>query len=116
MANTDYEDDIFENLPFDEDEFYEAEIISLENDEGDIEEFEVAATVEYNGNEYYALFPIDDETEEYSEEPFVILKLIVDPLSDGSESYISIDDEDEFNTVSGMLIEILEDDDYTVIS
>ncbi len=114
MANTDYEDDIFETLPFDEDEFYEAEIISLENEEGEIEEFEIVASVVYNDFEYFALLPFESE-DTFDEESFLILKLVVDPFVEEGDNYITIEDEEEFSIVSGMLIEKLREDDYTVI-
>ena len=77
------------------DEMFETEIVTLIDDEtGKEVEFEVIATLEIQGQIYYALLPLEDnEKEEY-----VILKLEKD--ENGEDVLATIDDDDEFDLVA----------------
>ncbi|MBQ8495873.1 MAG: DUF1292 domain-containing protein [Clostridia bacterium] len=74
---------------------FETEIVTLVDDEtGKEVEFEVIATLEFQGNVYYALLPLEDnEKEEY-----VILKLEKD--ENGEDVLSTIDDDEEFDLVA----------------
>lgn len=70
-------------------EEYEAEIITLEDDLGNERDFEYLDTVEYDGEEYIILLPVEAEDEEQNE----VMILRVDSLDDENEEYVGIDDE-----------------------
>ena len=42
------------------DEIFDADIITLTDENGEETEFEVIASLEIDGNVYYALMPVDD--------------------------------------------------------
>ena len=70
-------------------------IIMLNDEKGNEVEFEFLDLIEYEGDEYVVLLPVD-EGDEASE--VVILKLEVTDNED-EESYVSVDDEDTFMAV-----------------
>ena len=69
-------------------EEYEPEIITLEDDLGNDKDFEFLDVVEYDGDEYIVLLPVEEE--ESSE----VMILRIDSVDDNEESYFGIDDED----------------------
>lgn len=85
-------------------EEYEAEIITLEDDLGNEQDFEFLDTVEYEGEEYIVLLPVDDE--EQSE----VMILKVESLDDENESYAGIDDEATLQAVFDIFKERYKDD------
>ena len=85
-------------------EEYEAEIITLEDDLGNEQDFEFLDTVEYDGEEYIVLLPVEEE--ENSE----VMILKVESLDDENESYAGIDDEDVLNAVFDIFKERYKDD------
>ena len=85
-------------------EEYEAEIITLEDDLGNEQDFEFLDTVEYEGEEYIVLLPVDEE----EENEVMILK--VESLDDENESYAGIDDEDVLQAVFDIFKERYKDD------
>ena len=70
-------------------------IIILNDEEGKAVKFEFLDLIEYEGEEYVVLLPVE-ETEEADE--VVILKL-EDTDSEDEETYVSVDDENVLNTV-----------------
>lgn len=76
-------------------EEYEAEIITLEDDLGNEQDFEYLDTVEYEGEEYIVLLPVEEEESEASE----VMILRVDSIDDENESYAGIDDEEILQAV-----------------
>lgn len=99
------------NIPENE-ETYESEIYTLTDEEGNELNFELLASLEYEGEFYKALVPVDENDEEASEE-YVILKCGVD--EDGEDILETIDDDEEFDRIADIfddqLSEILYDDD-----
>lgn len=87
-------------------EEYEAEIITLEDDLGNEKDFEFLDTVEYEGEEYIVLLPVEDEDEEQTE----VMILRVDSLDDENESYAGIDDEEILMAVFDIFKERYKDD------
>ena len=85
-------------------EEYEAEIITLEDDLGNEQDFEYLDTVEYEGEEYIILLPVEDE--EQSE----VMILRVDTIDDENESYAGIDDEDTLQAVFNIFKERYKND------
>ena len=70
-------------------------IIVLNDEEGNEAEFEFLDLIEYEGEEYVVLLPVE-ESEDAGE--VVILKL-EDTESEDEESYVSVDDEEILNKV-----------------
>lgn len=81
-------------------------IIILNDEEGNEAEFEFLDLIEYEGEEYVVLLPVE-ETEDAGE--VVILKL-EDTESEDEESYVSVDDEDVLNKVFEIFKEKFKDD------
>ena len=69
-------------------EEYEPEIITLEDDLGEEKDFEFLDVVEYDGDEYIILLPVEEE------EQNEVMILRVDSIDDETENYIGIDDEE----------------------
>lgn len=83
-------------------------IIVLNDEEGNEVEFEFLDLIEYEGEEYVVLLPVEEEeTEEAGE--VVILKL-EDTESEEEESYVSVEDEEVLNKVFEMFKEKFEDE------
>ena len=70
------------------DEEYEAEIITLEDDLGNEKDFEFLDVVEYDGDEYIILLPVEEE------EQNEVMILRIDSVDDENENYVGIDDEE----------------------
>ena len=81
-------------------------IIVLNDEEGNETEFEFLDLIEYEGEEYVVLLPVE-ETEDAGE--VVILKL-EDTESEDEESYVSVDDEEILNKVFEIFKEKIKDD------
>jgi uncharacterized protein YrzB (UPF0473 family) len=74
------------------------DIVVLVDENGDEVEFEHIDTIEMNGNEYVVLVPYDEEdSEEQDEEEVIILK--VEHNEDGEDSFVTVEDEEELDTV-----------------
>ncbi len=71
-------------------EIPEEQIIVLEDDLGNEQQFEFLDVVEYENDEYIVLLPIDENGEEGDE--VVILK--IESVDDENENYVGIDDEE----------------------
>ena len=70
----------------------EENIISLTDEEGNEVEFELIDSVDYEGKEYLILLPPEEDAAE-------VVILEVEPHEDGTESYLSVDDERVLNEV-----------------
>ena len=81
-------------------------IIVLNDEEGNETEFEFLDLIEYEGEEYVVLLPVE-ESEDAGE--VVILKL-EDTESEDEESYVSVDDEEILNKVFEIFKEKFKDD------
>ena len=84
----------------------ELDNIVLNDEEGNESEFEFLDLIEYEGEEYVVLLPVE-EAEDAGE--VVILKL-EDTESEDEESYVSVDDEDTLNKVFEIFKEKFKDD------
>ena len=71
----------------------EIETLTLTDEDGKESEFEVIATFEFEGKTYYALCPLDDDSDEY-----VLLRLEQD--ENGEDILSTIDDDEEFDRVA----------------
>ncbi|MBO4815960.1 MAG: DUF1292 domain-containing protein [Clostridia bacterium] len=80
-------------------------IIVLNDEEGKEVKFEFLDLIEYEGEEYVILLPLDEE----DSEEVVILK-VEDTDSEEEESYVSVDDEEVLNKVFEMFKEKFKDE------
>lgn len=93
------------------DELFDGDILTLTDDEGNENQFEVIGTHELDGVTYMALVPFDDKAEDREEAEYVILKVELD--EDGEEVLVTIDDDDEFDRIADIFDEKLFDEiDY----
>ena len=81
-------------------------IIVLNDEEGNETQFEFLDLIEYEGEEYVVLLPVEEADDA---EEVVILKL-EDTESEDEESYVSVDDEDTLNKVFEIFKEKFKDD------
>ena len=74
-----------------------ADIIETIDEEGNVIKFQLFDVIEYDGQEYAMLLPLDEPQEDEDDPELVLMRLV----SDGEEySLETIDDEDEFYEVS----------------
>ena len=86
---------------------YTPDLFELIDEEGNKKQFELFDAAEINGEQYFAMLPaVEDEDFLDSDCDLVILKSIEE---DGEEILASIDDDDEFDTVSRFFLERLQD-------
>ena len=72
----------------------EMNLVELTDEEGNVTNCEVYDIVEFEGKTYAMLLPVEEESED---EPELI---VLEYVEEGDEcSFVSIDDEDEFNRV-----------------
>ena len=70
----------------------EISVLSLTDEEGNEVEFELIDSVDFEGVEYLILLPLEEEASE-------VVILEVEPHEDGTENYLSVDDERVLNEV-----------------
>lgn len=85
-------------------EEYEAQIITLEDDLGNEQDFEFMDVVEYDGDEYLILLPVEDE------EQNEVMILRIDSIDDENENYVGIDDEEILQKVFDIFKKRYEDE------
>ena len=81
-------------------------IIVLNDEEGNEAEFEFLDLIEYEGEEYVVLLPVE-EADDAGE---VVILRLEDTESEDEESYVSVDDEDTLNKVFEIFKEKFKDD------
>ena len=86
---------------------YGNDFVVLTDDEGNEYEFEHLDTLEQNGETYMAFIPAEMSLEDAAE--LVVLKLINEGTDD--EMLASVDDEEELQTVFGLFLERLQNDE-----
>ena len=70
----------------------EISILSLTDEDGNEIELELVDSIDHQGKEYLVLLPLEEESSET-----IILE--VEPNDDGTESFLSVSDEDVLNAV-----------------
>ena len=80
----------------------EISLLSLTDEEGNEVEFELIDSVDYEGAEYLILLPPEEDAAE-------VVILEVEPHKDGTESYLSVDDEATLNAVFAIFKERFQD-------
>ena len=81
-------------------------IIVLNDENGEEVPFEFLDLIEYEGEEYVVLLPVEEDEEA---DEVVILKL-EDTESEDEESYVSVDDEEVLNKIFEMFKEKFKDE------
>ena len=87
-------------------EEYEVEIITLEDDLGNEQDFEFLDVVEYDNDEYLILLPVEGEDEEKNE----VMILRIESIDDETENYVGIDDEEVLQKVFDIFKKRYEDE------
>ena len=77
------------------------------DEEGNEVQFEFLDLIEYDGEEYVILLPVEEEV---SEEPGEVVILKLENTSDEEESYVSVDDEEILNNVFEIFKEKFKDE------
>ena len=80
-----------------EEELAESEYFTLTDEDGNELEFEVIGQCERNGEQYFAMIPVEDEDEESDVCEYIVLKL----AKEGDEEIlVTVDDDDELDDVA----------------
>ena len=88
----------------------EAEIYTLQDEDGKEYQFELIATCEKDGVNYYAMVPADGEE---SDDDFLEYTILKGVIEDGEETLVSIDDDDEFEDIAAYFDDLLSEEiDY----
>lgn len=82
-------------------------IVILNDENGEEIPFEFLDVIEYEGEEYVVLLPVEEDEEDSGE--VVILK-IEDTENEEEESYVSVDDEETLNSVFAIFKEKFKDE------
>ena len=86
---------------------YGSDFITISDDDGKDYELEVLSTLEYNGETYLAVVPAEESQDELELE-VSILKSVEE---DGEPILLTIDDEKELETVYGLIMDSLYEED-----
>ena len=81
-------------------------IIETIDEEGNPIKFQLFDVIEFNGQEYAMLLPLDEEDED-AEPELVLMRLVAD--GDDEYSFETIDSEDEFNAVAEYIANLEEE-------
>ena len=92
-------------------EEYGPNFITLTDEDGNDIELEYVDALEWNGVTYMAFFPTVEEDAEEDEEEYGLI-ILKSEMENGEETLVTIEDEDELNTVYEKFMEqILEDEE-----
>ena len=90
---------------------YDPQIITLEDDEGNLHQFEILDRIEHNEVEYIAVLEYFEEPEKVLEEPIIILFRVGEPDEEGLETFDIVDDDEEYFEIGGIFAKRLELDE-----
>ena len=90
------------NIPMEDEE---VTILTLHDDEGNEEQFELLDLVDYQDKQYIVLFPVEDDDME-----IVILQVEEIEGNDEEEAYVAVEDEAILDSVSGIFKERVKDE------
>ena len=85
-------------------------VIILNDEDGEEVKFEFLDLIEYEGEEYVVLLPMEEEADE--EDGEVVILKVEDTDSEEEESYVSVDDEETLNEVFEIFKEKFKDVSY----
>jgi uncharacterized protein YrzB (UPF0473 family) len=102
-----------EDMPMDQNEKMEKDVISLLDEDGKEHEFEIVDALELEDRQYMALVPLysEEEAQDALEDSgeLVILRVSDEEDEDGEQYLDVIEDEDEYNRVADLFMERLEE-------
>ena len=90
------------NIPMEDEE---VTILTLHDDEGNEEQFELLDLVDYQDKQYIVLFPVEDDDME-----IVILQVEEVEGNDEEEAYVAVEDEAILDSVYGIFKERFKDE------
>ncbi|MBQ3887303.1 MAG: DUF1292 domain-containing protein [Clostridia bacterium] len=90
------------NIPGEDDDELD-NIITLNDEDGNEVDFEFLDLIEYEGNDYVVLLPVEEDSDE-------VVILQVEEVGEDEESYISIDNEEVMTAVFEIFKEKYKDD------
>lgn len=90
------------NIPMEDEE---VTILTLHDDEGNEEQFELLDLVDYQDKQYIVLFPVEDDDME-----IVILQVEEIEGNDEEEAYVAVEDETILDSVYGIFKERFKDE------
>ena len=90
------------NIPMEDEE---VTILTLHDDEGNEEQFELLDLVDYQDKQYIVLFPVEDDDME-----IVILQVEEIEGNDEGEAYVAVEDEAILDSVYGIFKERFKDE------
>ena len=90
------------NIPMEDEE---VTILTLHDDEGNEEQFELLDLVDYQHKQYIVLFPVEDDDME-----IVILQVEEIEGNDEEEAYVAVEDEAILDSVYGIFKERFKDE------
>ena len=100
-------DEIISGINEEEDEYFDTEIYTLTDEEGNDEEFELIGKYMENGVTYNALIPADEKKQNGE---YIILRREVD--ENGDVYLATIEDDDEFDRIADIFDESFSEFDY----
>ena len=89
-----------------DDDFFTADVITLEDEDGTEYELEVLSTLEYNGFTYLAVIPANTD----QDDPDLEISILKSEEEDGEPLLCAIEDEEELNAVYDLIMESLYDE------
>lgn len=92
-----------------ENEYYDAEIYTLTDEEGNEGEYAQVIVGEVDGKVYHGLVPLDEQGNEMGDE-YIILRSEID--ENGDEYLATIEDDEEFDRIADMFDDELNSIDY----
>ncbi|ADQ04529.1 MULTISPECIES: DUF1292 domain-containing protein [Caldicellulosiruptoraceae] len=84
-------------------------VVTLVDEEGREISFEMLDKVNYNGNDYIVLLPLEEMEKEDEEAEVVILRI---EDRDGEEVYVGVEDEEELENVFEIFQSRFDDEDF----
>ncbi|BCS81395.1 DUF1292 domain-containing protein [Anaerocellum diazotrophicum] len=86
-------------------------VVTLVDEEGREISFEMLDKVNYNGNDYIVLLPLEEMEKEDEEAEVVILRI---EDRDGEEVYVGVEDEEELENVFEIFQSRFDDEDFDI--
>ncbi|MBQ8683411.1 MAG: DUF1292 domain-containing protein [Clostridia bacterium] len=77
-------------------------ILTLTDEDGNEVQFEFLDVVEYEGEEYLVLLPLDEDNNE-------VIILLIQPVSEDEENYVPVEDNETLQTVYAIFKEKFKD-------